>query len=249
MRLTIVAATGGIGRRLLEQALAAGHRVTVVVRDPTKLARELPLVVPDRAAVPPGVLHQAVAADGAPAALCVATADLAEPDAGVLEAALDGAEAVLSALGPAASSEIGIAARGTREIVRAMHATGVRRIVAVSAAPVATVPSPGHTDPPKHDPGDGFFMRHLLSPVLKAVLGRRYVDLAQMEDVLRASDLEWTIVRPPQLTDGRLSRRYRTAFGMNVRRGLRVSRADVADLMLRALEDPRTIRRTVGIAN
>jgi hypothetical protein len=69
-------------------------------------------------------------------------------------------------------AEIGIASQGTWAIVRAMQATGARRIVVVSAAPIGTVPSPDRPKPPKHDPGDGFFMR-LVSPMLKAALTYR----------------------------------------------------------------------------
>jgi putative NADH-flavin reductase len=221
MKLTIFAATGGIGRQALEQALAAGHDVTAVVRNPKKLSGEVRIV----------------------------TADLAAPDPAALESAVAGADAVLSALGPRSRSEAGIVSRGTRAIVQAMQATDVRRIVVVSAAPIGTVPSPGRPKPPKHDPGDGFFMRNLLSPLVKAALRKPYADLALMEDILQDSGLDWTVVRPPRLTNGPLTGTYRTAYGRNVRGGIRVSRADVAHLMLRALEQPETIKQTIGIAN
>jgi putative NADH-flavin reductase len=221
MKLTIFAATGGIGGQLLEQALAAGHDVTAVVRNPQKLTSAVPAVAADLAAADPAALRSAVA----------------------------GADAVLSGLGPRSASEAGVASRGTRAIVQAMQATGVRRIVAVSAAPIGTVASPGHPRPPGHDPGDGFLMRHLLGPLTKAALRRPYADLALMEDVLRDSGLDWTVVRPPRLTDKPLTGSYRTAYGQNLRRGLFVSRADVAHLMLRVLRQPETIKQTIGIAS
>jgi putative NADH-flavin reductase len=223
MRLTIFAATGGIGRRLLEQAVAAGHQVTAVVRNPGKLS---------------------VSGD-----VRVVAADLADADPAVLEAAVDGADAVLSGLGPRSNAEAGIASRGTRAIVQAMQATGVRRVVVVSAAPIGTVPSPGRPKPPRHDPGDGFLMRHLLNPLAKAMFREHYADLALMEDVLRDSGLDWTVIRPPRLTDKPLTGRYRTAYGRNLRRGVFVSRADVAQLMLRVLDQPETIKQAIGIAN
>jgi uncharacterized protein YbjT (DUF2867 family) len=221
MKLTVFAATGGIGRQVLDQALAAGHDVTAVARKPSTLPAAVPTVAADLAAVDPAALEPAVA----------------------------GADAVLSGLGPRSRADAGIAATGTRAIVQAMRATGVRRVVVVSAAPVATVASPGRPDPPRHDPGDGFVMRHLLAPALVAALRDVYADLALMEDVLRDSGLEWTAVRPPRLTDGPLTGRYRTAIGRNLRRGLLVSRADVAHLMLAVLDRPETIGRTVGVAN
>jgi putative NADH-flavin reductase len=221
MKLTIFAATGGIGQQLLEQALAAGHDVTAVVRNPKKLSGE---------------------------EVRIFTADLADADPAMLESAVRGADAVLSGLGPRSKSEAGIASHGTRAIVQAMQATDVRRLFVVSAAPIGTVPSPGRPKPPKHDPGDGFFMRNLFSPLVKAALREHYADLALMEDVVRESGLDWTIVRPPRLTDKSLTGTYRTAYGQNLRRGIFVSRADVAHLMLRALEQPETIKQTIGIA-
>jgi putative NADH-flavin reductase len=220
MKLTIFAATGGIGRQALEQAVAAGHDVTAVVRNPNKLAREVRVV----------------------------TADLAAPDPTALESSVAGADAVLSGLGPRSMSEAGITSRGTRAIVHAMKATNVRRIVVVSAAPISTVPSPGRPKPPKRDPGEGFFMRNLLSPLIKTILRKHYADLALMEDILRDSGLDWTIVRPPRLTDKPLTGTYRTAYEQNLRRGVFISRADVADLMLRVLGQPETIKQAIGIA-
>ena len=85
MRLTIVAATGGVGRELLEQAVAAGHDVTAVVRDPGKLSRPVRTV----------------------------TADMAAADPAALEPAIAGAGAVLSGFGPHSNADADIAAQGT----------------------------------------------------------------------------------------------------------------------------------------
>jgi hypothetical protein len=130
-----------------------------------------------------------------------------------------------------------------------MKATDVRRMVVVSAGPVGTVPLPDRPKPPKHDPGDGFFMRNLFSPLIKVALRKVYIHLALMEEILRDSGLDWTVIRPPRLTDKPLTGTYRTAYGQNLRRGLVISRADVAHLMLRVLKQPETIKQTIGIAN
>jgi putative NADH-flavin reductase len=221
MRLVIFAATGGIGRHLFDQARAAGHDVTAVARDPSRL--------------PPGARTVA--------------ADLMNPDPVALAAAVDGADAVLSGLGPRnPRSDAGITSRGTRAIVAAMRAGHVRRIVVVSAAPVGTVPSPGRPNPPKHDPGDGFFMRHLGARFARTMFRAHYADLALMEDILAGSGLDWTVSRPPKLTDKPATGRYRTANGRNIRGGFSVPRADVADHMLRVLEQPETIGQFIGIA-
>jgi len=220
MKLTIFAATGGIGQQILEQAVAAGHDVTAVVRNPGNLAGGVRAI----------------------------QADLATADAEALAPAVAGADAVLSGLGPRSKAEYGIVTTGTRAITGAMQATGVRRIVVVSAAPVGTVPAPGRPEPPKHDPGDGFFMRHVLSPMVKAAFGKSYADLAQMEDELASSGLDWTVVRPPRLTSKPLTGSYRRADGQNVKRGVFISRADVAHLMLAVLGEPGTVKQVVSLA-
>ena len=225
MKLTIIAATGGVGRQLLGQALDAGHDVTAVARNPAKLPR----VLADRAAR-------------------IVAADLADPDLQALGSAVAGADAVLSALGPHNNSDAGIAAPGTRAVTAAMAATGVRRIVAISASPVGTQASPGRPDPPRYDPSDGFFMRHVGVRIARALFGKVYEDLALMEDVLRESGLDWTVLRPPQLTGKPLTGRYRTAVGRNLRGGRSVPRADVAHYMLAVLAQPETIGQIIGIA-
>jgi len=222
MKIAIIAATGGIGRQLLGQAIAAGHDVTAVARNPQNLS-----AVPARAVA----------------------ADLASVDPASLQSAVAGADAVLSALGARTKADAGVAARGTKVVTQAMNAAGIRRIIVVSAAPIGTVPSPGRPHPPRHDPGDGFIVRYLADPIVKRALREHYADLARMEDVLRDSDLDWTAVRPPRLTSKPVTGRYRTALGQNIRRGLFVSRADVAHYMLSILDQAETFRRTVGVAN
>jgi putative NADH-flavin reductase len=225
MKITIIAATGGVGQQLLRQALGAGDDVTAVARNPGK--------------IPPALRSEAR----------IVTADLAEPDPAALESAIAGGDAVVSGLGPSSSSDAGVAATGTKAIVAAMQATGVRRLVVVSAAPLGTVSSRHRPSPPKHDPGDGFFMRHLGAPLARTLFAKVYADLAEMEDLLRDSGLDWTVVRPPRLTDKPLTGRYRTAAGQNVRGGWQVSRAGVAHLMLAVLDRPGTIGEVIGVAS
>ncbi|NUT36399.1 MAG: NAD(P)H-binding protein [Hamadaea sp.] len=221
MRITVFAATGGIGRHLVDQAIAAGHDVTAVARTPR----------------------------GLPAAARVIRVDLADPDPHALKSAVDGADAVVSALGPRdPRKDVGITSLGTRHIVDAMTAAGVRRLVVVSAAPVGPVPVPGQPTP-KHDPGDGFFMRHIGARIATTLFGKHYADLAVMERILRDSTLDWTVSRPPKLTDKPLTGTYRTALGHNIRGGWSVSRADTAHHMLAMLQQPQTIRQVVGVAS
>lgn len=108
MRITVFGATGGISREVSSQALAAGHHVTAVVRDPARLS--------------------------GPRAenFSVVTADVTDPAA--IAPALDGADAAVSALGSRRGDSRTICGDGARGILGAMTTTGVRRLVAVSAS-------------------------------------------------------------------------------------------------------------------
>ena len=220
MKLALLGATGGVGREILNQALATGHLVTVVVRNPSKLSADVDVV----------------------------RLDLASPDGEVLAASLRNVDAVISAIGPSRAAEAGIAAGATAAITHAMAGAGVRRLVVISAAPVGVVASTHRPNPPRYDPGDDLLMRRLLSPLIRRVFRPVYTDLAAMEDLLRDSSLDWTAIRPPRLTNGRLTRTYRTAMDRNVRHGLFISRRDVAHLMLTVLQQHGTVRHAVGVA-
>ncbi|MEU8889193.1 NAD(P)H-binding protein [Streptomyces sp. NPDC048442] len=113
MKVTVFGATGGIGQEIVKQALAAGHEVTAVVRDPARFA-----VTGGR--------------------LTVFRADLKDPEG--LRKAVAGREAVLSGLGARSRKDVGVAATLTRTVLRAMEAEGTRRLVVVSAAPVGPPP-------------------------------------------------------------------------------------------------------------
>jgi len=219
MNITIIGATGGVGHHLVEQALDAGHAVTVVVRRPDQVTRDVRIV----------------------------TADLSGPADAALDLAIAGADAVLSALGPRTKehARARIVTRATKALIRSMEETGVRRLIVISAVPVAAIASPDRPTPPKHDPADGFFMRAVLNPIVKAAFKDTYLDLAEMEDAVRLSGLDWTIVRPPRLVNSALSGTYRTETEHNVRGGRSISRADVAHYMLRAAERSAAVGEAV----
>jgi putative NADH-flavin reductase len=220
VKLALLGATGGVGREVLSQAIAAGHAVTAVVRNPSKL----------------------------PAHVDVVRQDLASPNDEVLSDALRDVDAVISTVGPHRAAEAGIVAPATAAITEAMDCAGVRRLVVISAAPAGVVPSTHRPHPPRYDPGDDLLMRYLLSPLIRRIFGRHYIDLAAMEDLLSGGSLDWTTIRPPRLINGPLTGTYRTAIDRNVRHGLIISRRDVAHMMLAVLQQPETVRHAVGVA-
>jgi putative NADH-flavin reductase len=210
MNITVFGATGHFGGEMVGQALDGGHRVTAVVRDPARF--------PLRRT---GLLVAAV------------------PDQTSVEALLpvvEGADAAVSGIGPRGPRQVTVASSTGAAILRALEKTGVRRFVAVTAAPVAPVP-----------PGDSLGNR-LMYPVISRLLRGIYGDLARLEELMRASDTDWTIVRPPYLTNQPFTGRYRTAVDSNVPRGRSIGRADVAHCMLAILDDPTTFGRAIGVA-
>src|SRR5262249_10872591 len=129
-----------------------------------------------------------------------------------------------------------VCSASARSITAAMRATGTGRLVVVSA-------SGPFTD------GDGPLLRYVAKPIVRRILKDAFADFMTMEQVVRPGGLDWTIVRPPRLTDKPLTGRYRTRSEANVRRGLTVSRADLAHLILAACGDPGTYRAAISIAN
>jgi putative NADH-flavin reductase len=211
MKVTVFGATGRIGEQVVRQALDAGHKVTAVVRDPARF----------------DVSHPALEVATVPG--------LTDPE--VLRPVLEGSDAAISGVGPRGRKDGPVASSATRGILHAMEASGVRRLVAVSAVPVGPVPE-----------GESFVNRRIVLPLISAFARDVYADLAAMEDEIRRSTTEWTIVRPPKLVNKPLTGTYRTCVGGNVPRGYSISRADVAHAMLAALDDPATVKQAVGIA-
>ncbi|WP_242342824.1 NAD(P)-dependent oxidoreductase [Anaeromyxobacter terrae] len=153
-------------------------------------------------------------------------------DADALRAALRGHDAVLSALGPVGLGPTTLVGDCARSTVAAMKATGVRRLLVVGVAVLF-----------EHD--------GLLNAIARRTFLRNVArDSAEMERIVSASGLDWTIARPPRLTNGALTRAYGVADGrMPPSARLTISRADVADFLLDELEHPAHVRRIIGLAS
>ncbi|MEU3773919.1 SDR family oxidoreductase [Streptomyces sp. NPDC032472] len=164
--------------------------------------------------------------------------DLTDEDA--LVPVLAGRDAVVSALGAASNKQARLSpvtGPALRAVLAAMERAGVSRLAAVSAAPVGP-----------DVPSDGVVARKVFLPLLRRALRDLYADLAVMEAELRASGVQWTVIRPPRLLNRPRTGGYRRVIGGNVPGGRVISRADVADALLASLTDPATARRAVGVA-
>ncbi|HKD89880.1 MAG TPA: NAD(P)H-binding protein [Streptosporangiaceae bacterium] len=215
MRLTIFGATGGTGICLVEQALAAGHDVTAVVRDPARLTVSTP--------------SPALAAR-----LQVVTADVMDPAA--IVPAVAGADAVLTAIGPRGAGVTTVSQDSVRSIIAAMQKAGALRLLTVSGSIVA-------------DEGESPYLRLIKPLVRRTFLRHVCADMRAAEAEIEASEMDWTIMRPPRLTAGPVTGRYRTSIDSGLPRSLTVSRADLAAYMLAAIADPATLRTHIAIAD
>ena len=207
MRLLVFGASGKTGHELLRQALERRHSATAFVRDPAKLAITDPSV------------H-------------VVQGNVRDPQP--VEAAMPAHDAVACVLGvgtPLRHDEDVIT--GVRNIIRAMQARGIHRLIYLSFIGVHESRS-----------AVGFVLRYV-API---PLRHEIADHEAKEALIRASGLDWTIVRPPKLTDGPWTGRYRS--GEEIHTWVPVpmlSRADVAHFMLQELDAPAYIGRALRL--
>jgi putative NADH-flavin reductase len=168
-----------------------------------------------------------------PAGVEIVRADVLDPAA--IEPAVTGRDLVISALGHRPGATDPVCAPAAEAIIQAMRATGTRRLVVITAAG------------PVQDSHDGFLTAKVVKPLLWRFLRASFTDFVATEKIVRASGLDWTLVRPPRLTNG-AHRPYRTEIDHTVRRGNLISRPDLASATLAAAGNPATIGHAVGVA-
>jgi putative NADH-flavin reductase len=163
--------------------------------------------------------------------LKVVRGDVLEP-AGI-SGLVAGRDTVVSALGADGLGPTSVYSDGIAAILVEMRAAGVDRLLCLSASGL--------------DPGP-LWQRVLAKPILWRVFKHSYTDLARMEGLVRASGTCWTILRPPRFTDGPRTGRYFTAINQRLTHGSLIARADVADFIVRHLDDPATEQAMVELA-
>ena len=211
MDVTVFGATGKIGHLVVEQLLEAGHHVRALVRSPGKLTVE-----DDH--------------------LEVIVAEL--DDAPAIRKAVDGADAVISALGPAIDPFLrsGPLTEATRTIVAAMHESGVRRLIAL-----ATVSVP--------DPRDRPGLIDRLVPVgIGLLIPGALREIQGISEVVTTSELDWTLARITAPIDIPANGTLRAGFlGGGV--GAPMARTDVAAFLVDQLTDDRFVGASPAISN
>ena len=206
MKVIIFGASGSIGRNLVSQALEQGHAVTAFVRDPARI----------------DIQHDK---------LSIAVGDVL--DAVSVQKAVAGHDAVMCAIG--AGRKGGVRAEGTRNIIAAMKAAGVRRLICQSTLGI----------------GESWnnlnaFWKYLMFGLF---IRPAFLDHVEQEKLVRDSGLDWSIIRPAAFIDGELTGQYRHGFSATASdTKLKISRADVADFMLKNLVDNTYLHKTPGLS-
>lgn len=211
MHIAIFGANGPTGRLVTQRVLEAGHSAVAVTRRP----RDFPLT-DDR--------------------LTVAGADA--KDAAAVADVVAGTDAVLSSLGvPFSLRPIDTYSVGVENIVAAMRATKVRRLVVVSSTGAHHYP--GRVDPP--------FALRIVEPIITRTIGKStYDDQRRMEDIVTRSGLDWTVVRPSGLFDLPAPTSYVAGEVNPV--GAFTARIDLADYVTRLAADTTTTGKTVVVS-
>jgi putative NADH-flavin reductase len=201
VKLLILGATGKVGQELIEQGLARGHEITVLVRSPQKISikdAKLNIIV------------------GSPL------------DDKILSQALSGIDAVLSTLGHTDLKESSLVMDAAQALIKAMKFSEVKRFVIVSS----TLVTPG-----------GSFLTKIPRYLTRHALN----DSAEMEKVVRPTNLDWTIVRLVRLTN-KGEEPYRIFEEEPPTVSASISRRTVAKCMLDLVSDQTYFQKTVGIS-
>ena len=204
MKIAVFGATGGTGRQFVTQALAAGHQISALVRTPSKLD----ITEPGLTVIQGDVLQ---------------AADVART--------LTGADVVFCTLGSGSGGSDQAVSQGTANIIAAMQAQGLGRLVIISSLGVG--------DSRDQVP---FFFKVLMKTVLRNAMQEKEIQ----EKAVMESGLAWTIVRPGGLGDGPAKGSYTISMD-RVTSGGQVSRGDVAAFALKQFSEETYVGKTPGI--
>lgn len=158
-------------------------------------------------------------------------------DQALIEHALSGAEAVISVLGPRGDSKNKPITEGTQNILAAMKKQGVRRLI-ISSTPSAK---------DSNDLPD--FKFKALVTLVKLAMHAAYEEIISVAETVRMSDLDWTIVRVSMLNNNPKSGKVKVGYVGKGEVGTRISRADMANFMLRQVQDTKYLRQAPVISN
>lgn len=143
-------------------------------------------------------------------------------------------DVVLCSIGMPASDKSTLRADGTANIIKAMQTNGVSRLICQSSL--------GFGDSKEVLP---WHMKYIIVPF---ILKNAFKDHELQESNIEKSNLEWTIVRPGNLTNSKKTSEYKHGFSSLEKIKLKVSRADVAEFMLNQINNNQYLHKKVGLS-
>lgn len=144
-------------------------------------------------------------------------------------------DVVISAIGKSSLKKTNLYSEGNKNLVDLMNKAGVSRAFFISAEGLEVNPS------------FPFFIKFATRYILQVLLKNPFADLKRMEAVVKNSELNWTIMRPPSLTNGPFTGNYRIAIDGFLNKGMRISRADLAHFMVTNIFNSHLFKKTVEI--
>jgi putative NADH-flavin reductase len=202
MNITIIGASAGIGLASVQQALAKGHTVTALSTQTTG--------IPDHARLKK-VNGSATSVND-------------------LKNVMDGAEAVIIAIGTKNKKPNTLFSDAARALVKAAEELGFK-------GPVLIITGFGAG-------ASSGFLSFFMRTIIRLFLKHQYTDKTIMEEIIADSNLNWEIVRPGILNDGLITQEYKVQ--PNLYKGIKIgkiSRADVADFLLHEAENPTMLKQ------
>lgn len=212
MKLALFGATGPTGKHIIEEALRQGYSLSVYTRDAKKL-------------------------ESFAGKIEIVTGGLQDRDA--IAKCVQGADAVISALGPNSLKVQGDkpVMHGLTNIIAAMKQAGVRRLIQISTASY-------------RDPKDSIdFKTHAFVLLFKVIVRKGYEDIKATGELIANSDLDWTLVRIPNLKDGPADGSVDVGWYGKTKLSTKLSRGNLAKFLVDQVTDKTFVRAAPGIAN
>lgn len=166
--------------------------------------------------------------------LQIVKGDIMKPD--TLEEHLRNKDAVVSAIGKNSLKKTTLYSQGNNNLIEAMKRAGTNRAFFISASGLEV------------NPTHSLLIKFATKFILQALLRNMYADLRAMEKIIKESNINWTIMRPPRLLNSPVSGNYRTTADGFLNNGLKISRADVAHFIVHNLTNETIFRKVVEVA-
>ncbi|MCK5668248.1 MAG: SDR family oxidoreductase [Gammaproteobacteria bacterium] len=204
MKISIIGASQGIGKQLLELALEEGNEVTALLRNPNKLQ------------ITNSNLH-------------ILKGDILDPSS-VANATAD-QDAICVCIGiPPSRKPVEVFSKGIKNVLASIGNNTEQKLIVITG--IGAGDSKGH---------GGFLYDRVFNPLL---LKEIYRDKDREEALIKESHANWLIVRPGFLTNGPRTGKYRVIDNLTGVTAGKISRADVADFMLKQLMEPTHFGKT-----